>query len=155
MGGMQKNLSLPVVSRGEKIDPNLSKILSTRVSISFWFSPCLDRELLGSSYSKESACHVGPRFSPWVRKISWKRAWQLTPVFLPGKSHGQRSLAGYIPWGHKEWDKTGQLTLVCISGGTPASMCPLCRPQISMQQAFLRTNLEARASVTTCLHLVL
>ena len=36
-------------------------------------------------------------FSPWVRKISWRRKWQPTPVFLPGKSHGQRSLAGYSP----------------------------------------------------------
>ena len=36
-------------------------------------------------------------FNPWVRKISWRRKWQPTPVFLPGKSHGQRSLAGYSP----------------------------------------------------------
>ena len=34
------------------------------------------------------------RFDPWVRKIPWKRKWQPTPVFLPGESHGQRSLAG-------------------------------------------------------------
>ena len=37
-------------------------------------------------------------FDPWVRKISWRRKWQPTPVFLPGKSHGQRSLADYSPW---------------------------------------------------------
>ena len=37
------------------------------------------------------------RFIPWVRKIPWRRAWQLTPVLLPGESHGQRSLAGYSP----------------------------------------------------------
>ena len=41
-------------------------------------------------------------FDLWVGKISWRRAWQLTPVFLPGESHGQRSLAGYSPWGRKE-----------------------------------------------------
>ena len=40
-------------------------------------------------------------FDPWVRKIPWGRKWQPTPVFLPGKSHGQRSLAGYNLWGHK------------------------------------------------------
>ena len=34
-------------------------------------------------------------FDPWVREIPWRRAWQPTPVFLPGESHGQRSLAGY------------------------------------------------------------
>ena len=34
----------------------------------------------------------------WVRKTPWRRAWKPIPVFLPGKSHGQRSLAGYSPW---------------------------------------------------------
>ena len=41
------------------------------------------------------------RFDPWVRKIPWRRKWQLTPVFLPEKSHGQRSLAGYSLEGHR------------------------------------------------------
>jgi len=41
----------------------------------------------------------------------WKRAWLPTPVFLPGESHGQRSLVGYSPWGHKELDMNEQLTL--------------------------------------------
>ena len=43
----------------------------------------------------------GPGFSPWVRKIPWRRKWQPTPVFLPGEFHGQRGLEGYSPWGHK------------------------------------------------------
>ena len=47
-----------------------------------------------------------PGFSPWVRKIPWRRAWQSTPVVLPGESHGQRSLAGYGPLGLKESDTT-------------------------------------------------
>ena len=46
------------------------------------------------------------RFDSGVRKLSWRRAWQPTPVFFPGESHGQRSLAGYSPWGHKESDTT-------------------------------------------------
>ena len=46
------------------------------------------------------------RFDPWVGKFSWKRKWQPVSVFLPGGSHGQRSLAGYSPWGHKELDTT-------------------------------------------------
>jgi len=37
------------------------------------------------------------RFDPWVRKIPWRRAWQPTPGFLPGESHGQRNLVGYSP----------------------------------------------------------
>ena len=51
-----------------------------------------------------------PGFDPWVGKIPWRRKWQPNPVFLPGKSHGQRSLVGYSPWGHKESDMTEQLT---------------------------------------------
>ena len=45
-------------------------------------------------------------FDPWVRKIPWRRAWQPNPVFLPAESHGQRSLAGYSPWGQEESDMT-------------------------------------------------
>ena len=47
-----------------------------------------------------------PGFDPWVRKISWRREWLLTPVFLLGEFHGQRSLVGYSPWGCKELDMT-------------------------------------------------
>ena len=42
----------------------------------------------------------------WVGRIPWRRAWQPTPVFLPGDSRGQRSLVGYSPWDHKELDMT-------------------------------------------------
>ena len=59
---------------------------------------------------KESAYNAGARFDPWVRKISWRRKWQSTPVFLPGEFYGQRSLVGYSPWGHKESDTTKWLT---------------------------------------------
>ena len=46
------------------------------------------------------------RVQSLVGKIPWKRKWQPTPVFLPGKFHGQRGLVGYSPWGHKESDMT-------------------------------------------------
>ena len=45
-------------------------------------------------------------FDPWVGKIPWRREWLPTPVFLPGKFHGHRSLEGYIPWDHKQSDTT-------------------------------------------------
>ena len=48
-------------------------------------------------------------FNPWVRKISWRRKWQPSSVFLPGKSHGPKSLVGYSPRGRKESDTTEQL----------------------------------------------
>ena len=56
---------------------------------------------------KEPACQSRRHgFNPWFGKIPWRRKWQPTPVFLPGKYHGQRSLAGYSPWGCKESDMT-------------------------------------------------
>ena len=51
---------------------------------------------------KESTCQCRRHgFDPWVRKIPWRRKWQPTSVFLPGKSHGQRSLEGYSLWCRK------------------------------------------------------
>ena len=50
-------------------------------------------------------------FNSWVGKIPWRRDWLPTPVFLPGKPHGQRSLAGCSTWGHRESDSTERLTL--------------------------------------------
>ena len=59
------------------------------------------------SAGKESACNArDPGFDLWVKKIPWRREWQPTPVFLPGKSHGQRILVGYSPGDHKEPDTT-------------------------------------------------
>ena len=54
--------------------------------------------------------HKRCRFDPWVRKIPWRKKWEPTPVFLPGKPHGQRSLVGYSPWDHKESGTTEGLT---------------------------------------------
>ena len=54
---------------------------------------------------KESVCQCKRcLFSPWAGKIPWRRKWQPAPILLPGKFHGQRSLVGYSPWGHKESD---------------------------------------------------
>ena len=55
-------------------------------------------------HGKESTCQCRKlQFDLWVRKIPLRRKWQPTPVFLPGKSHGQRSLEGYHPWGHRRF----------------------------------------------------
>ena len=59
----------------------------------------------GSSADKESACSTEDcGLIPGLVKISWSRAWQPTPVFLLGESHGHWRLAGYNPEGHKELD---------------------------------------------------
>ena len=77
--------------------------------------------------SKEHACQCRRRgFSRWVRKIPWRRKWQPTPVFLPGKSRGQRSLEGYSPWGCKRvrHDLVTKTTMIF-------PLCPLSREFLS------------------------
>ena len=71
----------------------------------------------GGANGKESACQCRRckrcEFDPWVGKIPWSRKWQPAPAFLPGKSHGQRSLEGYSPWSHKrvrqDWSDLARL----------------------------------------------
>ena len=78
----------------------------------FFFLPY--HRLLWWLSGRESACQSRRcrrhRFDPWVRKILWSRKWQCTPVFLPVKSHGHRSLEGYSPKGPKESDTSKRLS---------------------------------------------
>ena len=67
--------------------------------------------------SPANAGATGDRFDPCVEKIPWRRKWQSNPVVLPGKSHGQRNLVGYSPWGCKESDTTERVTLSLQSRG--------------------------------------
>jgi len=94
------------------------------LTVSTWENPFQILNILnGTSYlgpglprwlgAKEPACqcrrHQRCGFDPWVRKILWSRKWQPTPVFLPRESHGQRSLVGCSPWGHRvrhDWAHT-------------------------------------------------
>ena len=76
----------------------------------------------------------------WVGKIPWRREWLPTPVFLPEKSHGQRSLVGCSPWGHKESDMTEQQSththtqlLLLLSRFSPVRLC--ATPQTAAHQA--------------------
>jgi len=86
---------------------------------------------------KESACQCRRRgFSPWVGKILWRREWKPTPVFVPVKSHGWRSLAAYSPWGHKNQTQLNdsahpvfcdiELLPQPLVRGLPPSVCPSC-----------------------------
>ena len=78
-----------------------------------YYLPMFHEVFLGGANGKEPACkcnrHKRCRFDPWVGKMPWKRAWQPTPVFLPGEPHGQRSLAGHSP-GVAESDATERLS---------------------------------------------
>ena len=75
----------------------------------FFFFYFVHGSLHGAS-GKEPTCqfrrHKRCKFHPWVRKIPWRRKWQPTPVFLPGKPHGQKRLVGYSTRGHKELETT-------------------------------------------------
>ena len=64
-----------------------------------------------------------PGFHPWVGKIPWRRKWQPTPVFLPGKSHGRQSLVGYCPWGCKESDTTERLYFTSLPFSLVTIVC--------------------------------
>ena len=108
---------------------------------------------LGGVSGKEPTCpcrrHKRSGFHPWVRKMPWRRAWQPTPVFLPGKSHGRRSLAGYGPQGWKgsdrtEWAHAGtQVIKQHPRAGTKSDHLLLFWPRqlCSLQLQLLRTGL--------------
>ena len=70
---------------------------------------------------KESACQCRRgRLHPWVRKTPWRRKWQSTPVFLPGKSHG---LASYSPRGHKRFGHDLVTKQICRVSPLPKYFC--------------------------------
>ena len=101
-----------VNSKKEEINTCLPKVWPELENICSNLMPF--RCFPGGSEVKASASNAGnpgliPRFDPWVQKIPWRRKWQPTPVFLPGESHGLRSLVGCSPWGRKELDTTEQL----------------------------------------------
>ena len=90
---------------------------------------------------KESSCPCSDcRFHPRVGKIPWRRKWQPTPVFLPGKSLGQRSLAGCSPWGHKEQDTTWRLN----SNNRKESLARLFQTKASIKES------QSPISLRTC-----
>ena len=97
---------------GVRIWHLISPVSEFRMSDSwplFYFKTLLAL-LIGGASGKEPGCQCRRSkrrgLDPWIGKIPWRRARQPTPVFLPGQSHGQRSLAGYSPQSHKESDAT-------------------------------------------------
>ena len=66
----------------------------------------LPRGTSGKESTYQSGDIISRRFHPWVGKIPWRRTWQFTPIFLPGESYGQRSLASYSAWDRKASNRT-------------------------------------------------
>ena len=105
--------------------------------------------------AKESACQCRkckkPEFHPWVGKIPWSRKWQPTPVFLSGKSHGQRNMVGYSLQGQKESDTTEQPStcfwnIGAMSWGCTAYMEKPCREAMCTcygQEPYMRSQSKA------------
>ena len=99
-----------VVNDAFKISVSRCSLLVCRNRIEFFYADLLSYRLLWWLRWQSVCLQCGrPGFSPWVGKSPWRRKWQSTPVLLPGKSHGQRSLADYSPWGRKESDMTERL----------------------------------------------
>ena len=84
--------------------------------------------LPGGSDGKTSVYNAGdPGFALWVGKIRWRRKWQSTPVLLPGKSHGQRSLVGYSPWVAKSLTRLSDVpSIFYFTEGCCAQSLQLC-----------------------------
>ena len=115
--------SITLQCRGYRFDPWSWKIPHAMEQLSLFATTtkpeCLVSKLTHAEKrlpewcsGKESACQCKRRrrceFNPWVGKIPWSRKWQPTPVFLPGKFHAQRRLAGCRPWGRREPDTAEQ-----------------------------------------------
>ena len=99
---------------------NAKSVPSVDVSVSFYFAIKSPLRLSWWLSGEESTCLCRRcRCNPWLRQIPWRRKWQPTPVFLPGKSHGQRSLVVYSPWGCKrvrhDFATTMLLSLIIMS----------------------------------------
>ena len=91
-----------------------------------------------------------PVFHPWVGKIPWRRKWQPTLVFLPGESHGQRNLVGYITWSRKELDTTEQLHFhfrMCVCVCVCVCVCK------TILQVNVAGNIQSQDSKADCLGL--
>ena len=91
------------------------------------------------------------RFQPCIGKITWRREWQPSPAFLPGKSHGQRSLVGYRPWGPKESEATKHTCNTVLSENTGKCYLVerklvLCIPDSSLirEEKFGERNLKEK-----------
>ena len=89
--------SLPAEPQGK---PKNTGVSSLSLLQRIFLTQESNRDLLHCRRILYQLSYHGCRFNPWVRKIPCRRKWECTPVFLPGKSQGQRSLVGYSPWGH-------------------------------------------------------
>ena len=112
----------------------------------------------GALVVKNLPANAGDMSCDPVRKLPWRRKWQPTPVFLPGKSHGWRSLAGYSPWGHKRvrYDLAAKQQQLCV---IPKFTPPVCNtteyPGICLHAGHLLTEIFNRCNIAISIVLLL
>ena len=102
---------------------------------------------------KESASQCRrQKFDPWIRKIPWRRNRQPTPVFLPGKSHGQSGLVGHSPWDYKSQSWFSNQPTTSTGWTVPTLWLTTSKPRFVWQKALiLQVNQEEWSQVETLL----
>ena len=105
----------------------------------------------GGASGKEPACqcrrHKRRGFNPWVRKIPWRRKWQSTPVFLPGKSHGQRNLEAVVHRITKSWTWLKQLSMHALNKQFQKSWGSCLKLQKVVAQGFANESILIHSSL--------
>ena len=116
------------ITKGEP-DNHVNQKHANLTRCHFYSKIIITKGVPGGAGGKEPICQCRRckrhKFNPWVRKIPWRRAWQPTPVLLPGEYHRQMSLAGYSPEGCKESDTTLETQHACNHNqdGQPTCHC--------------------------------
>ena len=170
--GPQWSLSLKIVLSQEELSylsysssPGRATCIHTPVySGSNILTPFVSTEDSSERYPGYTAAHrvsraslVAQTFNPWIGKIFWKRKWQPTPVLLPGKFHGLRSLVGYSPWGHKESNTTERVHFLFTYRISWYLMGNLCYCSVSPHAQFCFSHslpsVIPRSAAQMCTHI--
>ena len=120
---------------------NRKEHIYLKVGLPWWLS--------GKASTCQCRRHKRCGFDPRVEKVPWRRAWQLTPVFLPGETHGLRSLVGYSPWGHK-WLSTHTYLKIKYPFPSPSQASTVREPWTSRCSSYFKK--QQRNQRSNCQH---
>ena len=124
-------LSQSILLKEKNLSSNHLMFLFMAQQIFAFPPPC---QLPSSSLVAQTVKHLPAMWETWVQSLDQedplRRKWQPTPVLLPGKSHGWRSLVGYSPWGHKEWHRATSLHFFQAQTTNPINLFCLAKDGI-------------------------